>query len=106
MVLPSDIEGMPLVLLESWFCAVPVVTTRYASYLELEDMHGELCLSTQVRPTAIEFSNKIQQAFYEGRNSKRVVLAKSVVENNYTHETMIKNWEKYIFLKIKEFHDS
>jgi glycosyltransferase involved in cell wall biosynthesis len=106
VVLPSDIEGMPLVLLESWFCAVPVVTTRYASYLELEDMHGELCLSTQVRPTAIEFSDKIRQAFYEGRNSKRVILAKSVVENNYTHETMIKNWEKYIFLKIKELHDS
>lgn len=105
VVLPSDVEGMPLVLLESWFCGVPVVTTRYASYLELEDMHGELCLSTQVRPTAIELSDKIKQSFYEGRNSSRVLLAKSVVENNYTHETMIKNWEKYILLKIKEHYD-
>lgn len=105
VVLPSDVEGMPLVLLESWFCSVPVVTTRYASYLELEDMHGELCLSTQVRPTAIELSDKIKQSFYEGRNCSRVLLAKSVVENNYTHEIMIKNWEKYILLKIKEHHD-
>lgn len=106
VVLPSDIEGMPLVLLESWFCGVPIVTTRYNSYLELEDMHGELCLSTEVRPTAIEFSNKISQAFYEGRCSKRVILAKDVVEKNYTYETMIKNWENYIFLKIREHSDT
>jgi glycosyltransferase involved in cell wall biosynthesis len=106
VVLPSDIEGMPLVLLESWFCGVPIVTTRYSSYLELEDMHGELCLSTEVRPTAIEFSNKISQAFYEGRCSKRVILAKDVVEKNYTYETMIKNWEDYIFLKIREHSDT
>lgn len=106
VVLPSDIEGMPLVLLESWFCGVPIVTTRYNSYLELEDMHGELCLSTEIRPTAIEFSNKISQAFYEGRCSKRVILAKDVVEKNYTYKTMIKNWENYIFLKIREHSDT
>jgi glycosyltransferase involved in cell wall biosynthesis len=106
VVLPSDIEGMPLVLLESWFCGVPVVTTRYNSYLELENMHGELCLSTEVRPTALEFSNKINQAFYEGRCSKRVILAKDVVEKNYTYETMIKNWEDYVFLKMKECNDT
>ena len=106
IVLPSDVEGMPLVLLESWFCGVPIVTTNYDSYLELINMHGELALSTNIRPTAIEFSDKIQQAFYEGRSSKRVILAKSVVENNYTHETMIKNWEDYIFSKIKECNDT
>jgi glycosyltransferase involved in cell wall biosynthesis len=105
VVLPSDVEGMPLVLLESWFCGVPIVTTQYQSYLELMDLHGELCLSTKIRPTAIEFSDKIQQAFYEGRNSKRVILAKKTVENNYTYKTMIKNWEDYILLKIKEFKD-
>jgi glycosyltransferase involved in cell wall biosynthesis len=106
VVLPSDIEGMPLVLLESWFCSVPVVTTKHNSYLELMDMHGELCLSTKVRPTAIEFSDKIREAFDKGRNSDRVVLAKTIVENNYTHQTMIKNWEDYIFLKIKEHNEN
>jgi len=106
IVLPSDVEGMPLVLLESWFCGVPIVTTQYGSYLELMNLHGELCLSTQVRPTAIEFSDKIKEAFYEGRCSKRVLLAKSIAESNYTHEIMIKNWEDYIFLKIREYNDT
>jgi glycosyltransferase involved in cell wall biosynthesis len=106
VVLPSDVEGMPLVLLESWFCGVPIVTTNYDSYLELINMHGELALSTNIRPTAIEFSDKIQQAFYEGRSSKRVILAKSIVQSNYTCETMIKNWEDYVFLKIKECNDN
>jgi glycosyltransferase involved in cell wall biosynthesis len=95
-----------LVLLESWFCGVPIVTTQYDSYLELMNLHGELCLSTKVRPTAIEFSNKIKEAFDEGRKSERVILAKSIAESNYTHETMIKNWEDYIFLKIKEHNDN
>ena len=106
IVLPSDVEGMPLVLLESWFCGVPIVTTQYDSYLELINLHGELCLSTQVRPTAIEFAYKIKEAFDEGRCSKRVILAKDVVEKNYTHEIMIKNWEDYIFLKIREYNDT
>ena len=106
IVLPSDVEGMPLVLLESWFCGVPIVTTQYGSYLELINLHGELCLSTQVRPTAIEFAHKIKEAFDKGRSSDRVVLAKTIVENNYTHQTMIKNWEDYIFLKIKEHNEN
>ena len=106
IVLPSDVEGMPLVLLESWFCGVPIVTTQYDSYLELMNLHGELCLSTEVRPTAIEFAYKIKEAFDEGRCSKRVLLAKDVAEKNYTHETMIKNWEDYIFSKIEECNDT
>lgn len=106
IVLPSDVEGMPLVLLESWFCGVPIVTTQYNSYLELMNLHGELCLSTKVRPTAVEFSNKIKEAYKQGRKSEMVVLAKSIVESNYTHKTMIKNWENYIFSKIKECNDT
>lgn len=105
IVLPSDVEGMPLVLLESWFCGVPIVTTQYDSYLELMNLHGELCLSTQIRPTAIEFAYKIKEAFDEGRCSKRVLFAKDVAESTYTHETMIRNWEDYILLKIKECND-
>jgi aspartate aminotransferase len=50
-------------------------------------------------------SNKIKQSFNEGRNLSRVILAKSIVKNNYTHETMIRNWEDYILLKIKECND-
>jgi hypothetical protein len=70
------------------------------------NLHGELCLSTKVRPTAVEFSNKIKKAYNQGRKSEMVVLAKSIVESNYTHKTMIKNWEDYIFSKIKECNDT
>lgn len=106
VVLPSDVEGMPLVLLESWYCGVPVVTTKHSSYLELIDLHGELSLSTNVRPTAIDFSEKIKESFIYGRCYNKIHLAKKIVEENYTHEIMIKNWENYIFSKIKEYNDN
>lgn len=96
VVMPSKVEGMPLVLLESWYSQVPIVTSEYSTYKELKDLHGELCWSIKEN-NSIELMKKIKIAYLSGRNNERVKKAKKIVEDNYTSEIMAENWENYIF---------
>ena len=97
VVLTSKIEGMPLVLMESWYCGVPTVTTEYSTYKELKEIHGNLSWSVPVDTSLSLLALKIKEAYYAGKKSERVLKAKNIIENYYTAEIMAKNWEDYIF---------
>lgn len=97
IVMPSKVEGMPLVLIESWLSGIPTVTTQYAAYKEFTENHGDLSWSIPVNGSGEQLARSIKEAYDSGRKSERVLKAKEIALSKYTAPTMASNWENYIF---------
>ena len=105
-VMTSNVEGMPLSLLEAWYSEIPTVTTEYNSYKELKDMHGEISNSIPLNSNSELLHKEIIDAYKKGRFDHKVKYAKKVLISNYTAEIMTKNWEDYIFEILKNDNKS
>lgn len=105
LLLPSQYEGMPLVLLEAWCASVPTVTTEYATYKELEGLHGKLGWSFPVGGSPEQCAKKIQEA-YEEKTDAFLNEVKNLVLENYTVEKMVERWENYLLEVLKNWKSS
>ena len=100
-VMTSNVEGMPLSLLEAWYSEIPTVTTEYNSYKELKFIHGDISNSVPLNPDPYLLYQKINYA-YEYRNTdEKIKKAKKILNEYYTADIMAKNWENYIFEILK-----
>lgn len=96
-VMTSNVEGMPLSLLEAWASNIPVVTTEYNSYLELKTIHGDISNSLPINSDSILLSETIKEAYKKGKDDYKVKYANQILNSFYTADIMVKNWENYIF---------
>ena len=96
-VMTSNVEGMPLSLLEAWALSIPVVTTEYNSYLELKEIHGNISNSLPINSNPISLCEKIIKAYRNGKNDNKIIYANNILNSFYTADIMVKNWENYIF---------
>lgn len=94
LLTPSKFEGMPLTLLEAWCMQLPVLATRYNTYIELEKRHNcRLGIDLPIDYTIEQMKEKIQLT-YEDLLPKTYLH--EIVKKNYTQKHMVKNWENYL----------
>lgn len=86
--LPSQVEGHPLVMLESWLVGKPVVTTPFLTAQEVVAEHGPVLDISTWDPQQLAASMT--------HPSCDVDLARKLALDRYTAEAMGQRWDEYL----------
>jgi len=98
LVLPSEAEGAGLVILESWACGTPVVTTSFSAARELQAKWGaDLLTTVSLPPNARELAGAI---LFASRHQD-AGLAQALVRKVCSAEKMALAWRQYLEMVVE-----
>lgn len=96
---PSDREGMPLVVIEAWLSGTPVVCSEIPFAREMQDRHGDTILRTVSQAeNPVCWISEIQKA----AQTPNVKLEeyRALAEQEYTAEAMGDRWRRYLLDEV------
>ena len=91
LVLPSETEAFPLVLIEAWQAGVPVISPRYPSVAEMEDRAGTRLISELPCCDPAILASKILHV----QPTRRTEKAKEFARDYLTASRMVGRWESF-----------
>lgn len=94
LVHPSDHESHALAINEAWLARVPVVSCNYPVNQRFVELHGQVMLTVQVRPTVRDLADAI--LWSQEDQAAMVERAFEVANREYTVQRMGENWSNFI----------
>jgi glycosyltransferase involved in cell wall biosynthesis len=101
VVVDSPREGFGLVIAEAWLAGTPLVATPVGVIPETEVVHGALCVSVPVEPTAEQLAAAVRQAVSLA-NGEVVARAKQVAWREFTAAAMARRWAEFLMRVARE----
>jgi len=103
LILPSDSEGLPGVILEAMACGTPVLATPVGAIPDtIKDGETGFILENN-SPECI--ARNIMRALKHPGLTKITKKARGLIEQNYTYETVVDNYRQILFQLVEKVHD-
>lgn len=106
VVLPSETEAFPLVMVEAWQAGVPLVCSQFNTLLECEARYNNdnhLAYHIPCPPSPKDVAEKVLEV---DPNSKIVLDALDIGLNELTASKMVGRWEKFFYWAVAQWQDS
>ena len=106
VVMPSNAEAFPIVMLEAWQAGVPVVASRFATVDELEQKYArKLVESIACLPTAEDVANGILATWTDEGLQERIGFCLQMAITDYSASAMCGKWETYFYEIQRQWMD-
>jgi len=100
--LPSDFEGLPLTMLESWLAGTPVVVSDFTCMQEIIEKYGQPAMIVDKRPTGQDLADAIIKA--DSQEFLPIVSKmRHYAWNDFTISTIAAQWEEYLHEIVETF---